>query len=355
MKQPMLLASLCFAVLVSGCSDSPGLAAPEQQTHAFGGACVSKIWGESAGDVWAAGHAYEGAEEALPLIWHFDGTAWSEQLTGEAGHRINDLWGLSGDDVFAVGHRRVLDEDPRPVLLRYDGESWSEMELPVDEPGYLTAVWGTSASNVIAAFNPLQGSTVFLRFDGSSWASMEAQLTVEGIGHRINGIWGSAATDVHAVGERWIDQDNLVGLTARYDGTSWSYADVNRWPIGIHGLDASTVFTVGHAGMIARYDGVEWNAMESGVLEWLLAVWGRAADDVYAVGTGAGEAFTVLHFDGQAWSQLPVECPGCEESTRHAVTDAWGTAAGDLFLAASFLPSGVNHCLGSLVAHLPPG
>jgi hypothetical protein len=342
---------LLVLALVMACSESPKLPEPEWKTYGFASACVSPIWGLSSSELWVGGYEF-GLEEPKSHIWRFDGAAWHEQLVSETRYLIVDLWGFAGGDVFAVGYRGSFGEDPWPAIFRYDGAAWNEMELPA-EPGYLTAVWGTSPTHVIAAFIVLNSHALFWRFDGSAWTPMAAQLPDD---ERIviNGIWGSSATDVHAVGERIVDS-YWVGFTAHFNGESWSYTDTpgGEWPVGIWGIGPSTIFVVGWNGLIMMHDGDGWSAMDSGTDRSLFAVWGRAADDVYAVGEGEGEILTVLRYDGEAWSPLPVECSECTEHTRHATSAVWGTAAGDLFLAGRFLPSGVPHCLGSFVMHQP--
>jgi hypothetical protein len=57
-------------------------------------------------------------------------------------------------------------------------------------------------------------------------------------------------------------------------------------------------------------------------------VWGSAEDDVYA----SGDAATLLHFDGAAWS--PVVLPAALGVGATALTDVWGSAANDVYVAA---------------------
>jgi hypothetical protein len=40
--------------------------------------------------------------------------------------------------------------------------------------------------------------------------------------------------------------------------------------------------------------------MSSGTTDYLLAVWGSASDDVFAVGEGG----LILHYDGASWSAM---------------------------------------------------
>ena len=54
----------------------------------------------------------------------------------------------------------------------------------------------------------------------------------------------------------------------------------------------------------------------------LLDVWGLSATDVYAVGAG-----TMLHFDGQAWTEV--------QSVPQRLAGVWGSSATDVFTVGS--------------------
>jgi len=54
----------------------------------------------------------------------------------------------------------------------------------------------------------------------------------------------------------------------------------------------------------------------------LLDVWGTSAADVYAVGAG-----TMLHYDGQAWTEV--------QSVLQRLAGVWGSSAGDVFTVGS--------------------
>jgi hypothetical protein len=127
------------------------------------------VWGSGGQDVFAAG---DGA------ILHYDGSAWAPPLS--VGGQITGLWGSSGSDVYAAtlsgitvpstaagsslrpesrwpaagASARLRGEsassDPvRSGILHFDGGSWQAVPGPPEIGGF-TAVWGSSASDVIA-------------------------------------------------------------------------------------------------------------------------------------------------------------------------------------------------------------
>ncbi len=92
------------------------------------------------------------------------------------------------------------------------------------------------------------------------------------------------------------------------------------------------VWAVGTGGTLVHWDGKKWSPTMGPVTKTLRAIWGFAADDIWVV----GEAATVLHYDGQSWSQVlipdyqpdPTQKPYTVKSNFLAV---WGAAADDIW------------------------
>jgi len=55
---------------------------------------------------------------------------------------------------------------------------------------------------------------------------------------------------------------------------------------------------VGPLGQTRHFDANDWKRVPSGTKDYLWAVWGAAANDVWAV----GEAGVMAHWTGTAWS-----------------------------------------------------
>jgi len=98
-------------------------------------------------------------------------------------------------------------------------------------------------------------------------------------------------------------------VPAGSDGTGWVQ---QRWTggdpalQGVWGRSADDVFAVGGEGLILHYDGQVWSPQASGSAADLIEVFGSSGADVYAVGPGS----TVLHYDGNAWSPVDVGVAG---------------------------------------------
>ena len=203
------------------------------------------------------------------------------------------MWGSSATNVFAVGLTGTI--------LHYDGANWSAMASGTS--GNLRTVWGSSATDVYAAF------VDFLHYDGVSWST-----GVGGTHHDLLDVWGSGSSDVFAVGK--------AGTIVHYDGAAWTImasgtiSDLN----GVDGSGRSDVFAVGQGGLILHYDGASWTTMASGTPYDLFGVWANSPTDVFAVGA----ANAILHYDGTTWTSMGTDSGG-------RLFGVWGRNSTDVY------------------------
>lgn len=95
----------------------------------------------------------------------------------------------------------------------------------------------------------------------------------------LNGIWGTSATNMIAVG------DNGTALRSG-DGQNWEATAGNA---------ANDVFAVGQNGYTVQCAGTgAWVHQRPSSGPYLNATWGTSGSDVYAVGSGG----YVLHYNG---------------------------------------------------------
>jgi hypothetical protein len=109
------------------------------------------------------------------------------------------------------------------------------------------------------------------------------------------GIWGFSDTNIYVGGSVVI---------AHYNG-AWQNQTVpgGSSVIAVWGSAANNLFAVGAGGLILHSDGSgTWTAMTSNTTADLHAVWGSGANDVYAVGWNATPLSVILHFNGTSWS-----------------------------------------------------
>ncbi len=92
--------------------------------------------------------------------------------------------------------------------------------------------------------------------------------------------------------------------------------------LGVWENSPTDAFATGSDGTILHYDGNSWSQMESGTTETLHSVWGSSGDDVYAIGDNV-----MLHYDGTTWT-LTGDGGSC----------IWGSASGSVYIMRELGP-----------------
>jgi len=79
----------------------------------------------------------------------------------------------------------------------------------------------------------------------------------------------------------------------------------------VWGTAANDVYAVGYGGIILHYDGTNWSGMTSGTTATLTAIWGTSSTNVFAVGydyaiAGGLGTYTgkILRYNGNSWSTM---------------------------------------------------
>jgi hypothetical protein len=300
------------------------------------------IWGSSANDVFTVGEPGGSFESG---IFHYDGQSWTRQAT-EPGIILYSVWGSGAGDVFAVGSDPLGTNGYDGAILHFDGSTWSPMPGPgvgsadgaVEVSFY--SVWGSSGANVFAVGESYAGFSRALvaRYDGAGWTEMPLPSRDNRV---LTDVSGSSSQDVYAVGyfapalglrQAAPPTANLrsfgEGFILHYDGTLWSEVLPLTPGLAFNAVWASApndVFAVGSASdaaAIYHFDGASWSPMTVPPVGPLLDVWGVSTTDVYAVGAG-----TMLHFDGQVWSEV--------QSVSQRLAGVWGSSAADVFTVGS--------------------
>src|SRR5438309_12107938 len=83
------------------------------------------------------------------------------------------------------------------------------------------------------------------------------------------------------------------------DGWCWSNPLPQGNPLwSVWGSASTDVWAVGEGGTILHWDGSTWSGVSSATRNILYGGWGTASADVWAVGAGG----TILRWDGRSWS-----------------------------------------------------
>jgi len=196
------------------------------------GALLS-ISGRAPKDVYAVGA--DPGDGHGPLVLHYDGTGWRRLDTGATG----TLWWISVtpiDDKFYMSGEGGL-------ILQFDPTTGQFMRPTTpDSRSTIFGIWGTAASNLYAVGGDNQNRALVWHFDGMMWTVQDvSSLVPTDQATTLYKVWGTAANDVYAVGE--------AGIILHYDGMNWSMATS-----GI----TNTLFTVhGNGSRLAAVGGFE--------------------------------------------------------------------------------------------------
>ena len=210
------------------------------------------------------------------------GACWYDPLP--LGNPMQAVWAVSSKDVWAVG--------AAGVILHYDGTSWTQVQSTVTFG--LNAVWGSGPSDVWAA----GASSTVLHYDGSKWNQVA---TPPGY-YSYNALSGTSAQDVwlagpaailHYDGSKWVSGAANLSLS-QYFYDVWAAGDNDVWLVGDSGAQ--------------HFDGKTWQRQTiSNTFSPQMHVFGYGPKDVYiATGryTSGGE---LQHYDGTAWSTVPLD------------------------------------------------
>lgn len=191
---------------------------------------------------------------------------------------------------------------PASAKVCEDGFCWED---PVPQGHDLSSVWAVSANDVWA----LTKKGRALHFDGTQWRSTTTGLTLTG------GLYAADATHVFAVGD---------GIR-QFDGTTWTAmtSPSTQYLHAVSGTSATDVWAVGANGTILHYDGTSWTVKSSGTTARLRAVHARSATDVWIAGYGV-----VMGGNGTSFSSRSVS-GGTTSTTYDAI---FALSATDIFL-----------------------
>jgi hypothetical protein len=241
------------------------------------GTMYGSIWGYAADDVWVGG---------WPL-GHWDGESLSFPDLGlDALQRIGGLAGADGE-LWGLGENLGKD-----TVWHHDGGLvWSKvLDLPDSSPG---ALWAADATTLWIGGDSIYGD--IMRWDGQKLDFFEfsGQFTV----HEFHGL---APDDIWAIG----DLERLM----HWDGVEWTIVHED-WSVsgdylqGVWEFAPNDVWTAGASGRVYHWDGVNWT--EEKLNNWgFNDLWGRAPDDLWAVGGIQASHGVIFHYDGSAWKEV---------------------------------------------------
>ena len=252
---------------------------------------------------WAAAGVLASAFIILGGGSAFAAGGWTTVGVPATGNNVilNGAFARTDTDAWTVGQQfgAAGQAPPPPVTYHWNGTMWSLVSTPtLGVNSALMAVSASSATDAWAVGFEVVGQhhrqTLLEHWNGAAW-SVDTADSVSGFAAQLTGVVDLSPASAYAVG---------IGATGplleHWNGTAWS-------PVTIPDPD----FNVG-AGQ---------------------AISASSASDIWVVGTTFDSATSqtvaeALHFNGTAWSVVPMAQPGSNTPTISAVTaisptDAW--------------------------------
>lgn len=294
---------------------------------------------DSATDGWAFPSPVNADEENpdVALAEHLHDGHWSMEPTAVSpdpaslGMLLRDVVAVSPSNAWAVGALLHVAGDGLPagaLIEHWDGTQWSIVPNPAQEQED-SDLWGLSvrSPNDIWAVGS-QGSAAGVapfaeHWDGTAWHVVPAPATGAQQSFFIH-VSADAPDDAWAVGSQTAPSGSYepyVPVVEHWDGTGW------------------------HIVTLPSTEGAEeW---------WMAGVHATSSSDVWVSSPGFSDGSYFLHWDGKAWSNVPVPGPHMR-GVYYRYTALAGTSPDDVWAVGSVTTSYLDLQM-PLVAHLSCG
>lgn len=208
------------------------------------------LWGATADDIWAAGRldGMAGQTDIAGLVWHFDGTQWTNVAMPngvEMHERLFKVWGRNAHDVWIVG--------TNATTLHYDGAAWAQVPVGDDLGGKLITVHGNGDRRFAVGGT---GSAVILESNGSGgWRRVDTTGMAA-----LNGLYVPATGNPVAVGisgsVMHLDRQNHWHTVAPGPSTDYDFHSLWIAPTGeVWAVGGDLVSDHPSNGMLWRFGG----------------------------------------------------------------------------------------------------
>jgi hypothetical protein len=191
-------------------------------------------------------------------------------------------------------------------------------------------VWAVGTTFGTAGSSP--SPPIAYHWNGSVWSLISTPTLSAGAG--LLGVSASTATDAWAVGFLQLGSyRNSQSLFEHWNGTAWSVvggANVGRLA-GVADLSSTNAWAVSTLGVIEHWDGAAWTAVSTAqpnpantVGNRVSSISADSASDIWIAGTYTTPDYTTaayaLHYNGSAWSVVPMAQPASSSVSIGAVT-----------------------------------
>ncbi len=257
-----------------------GAAATVKRGNIFSGPNMLGVWASGPNDAWFITNA--------GTVVHYDGAAFTEStpLVTGGGSGLRTIWGTSSSDIWVGGGDGLS-----PVLMHYDGKAWALVKQAQFFNGFnIDTVYAGSKTSAFATGAPSLGVE---KWDGTSW---KIDTTLATLNNPISALWGSSDTNVLAI-------ESASTKLWVYNGAAWTVD--SRISAALYSLGGSSATDVwaGSSQSVYHFDGTTWTKTNlpqaSGTINSVSSV---SATDAWAVDQIGG----TFHYDGTAWKQMDI-------------------------------------------------
>lgn len=224
------------------------------------------------------------------------------------------VWGPSADHIYVVGGQQGPGISTGAMFVR-DAGTWSPAALP-EATSKLNWIHGTGALRVAVGD---RGALLVREGDDDATAWTTASCTTV---LPLWGAWAIAEDDVWVVGGDGFDRPPVL---CHFDGAEWATVELPAIDVDAKALfkvfatAADDVWAVGDVGLLLHYDGTAWAQVPLDTPADMISLWGIGPTDLLAVG-GRGSG-VLARYDGAAWTVATLESPG--------LNGVWMDAAGE--------------------------
>ncbi len=281
-------------------------------------ASLSGVTTTSDTDAWAVGYccARPNFLGAIPVIDHWNGTAWSQASVPSTGYSTNSLTAVSASstsDAWAVGRSEPQRYTFYPLAMHWNGTAWSVSSSFVSAlSGQLgVGVADISPTDAYAIGGHLGSAHTGLvaQWNGSTWTRVTVPLpNNNNLASDLSAISADGPNDVWIVGSYYLE----VSPTDEADETYSLHWNGSSWKIVPMPLNPGTNPNVGYA-----FDAIKANS----------------PTDVWAVGETYNDltyssSTLIEHYNGTKWSIVPSPSPGTGGvltgvTTSNATNNVW--------------------------------
>jgi hypothetical protein len=316
--------------------------------------------------------------------------AWIVVSSPSVGVTDNHLYAVAAanpTDLWAVGYYINAGNTRQTLALHWTGAAWAVVATPNVGPGdnVLYNVTAVAPNDVWAVGSRVSGQnqkqTLIVHWNGAAWSIVASPNP--GSFNELFAVAARTATDIWAVGTGGNGGSQQATLVEHWNGAAWSVVaspnspNGNSWLNGVTIVAANDIWAVGSGAnqsnlsqtLIEHWNGTTWSIAVSpnpaGATEAVLAsVSAAAANDVWTVGyyiNAAGINRTLIeHWNGAGWSLVAGPNVGAEDNflNRVAVRTANDIWAVGIYHSGAQALSLIEHWNGtnwSVVSNPNPG